>query len=203
MGTTNWFSNLFKSEEARKAELQAEEDKQAALVEELAAKRFKDFKNSQDFQDMLRATAEQVVEKTKQQKIDEENRKKKEYTAKMEKAERDLETLNEKMQDSNEPWVHIVSSSFDPNNGIKIKLDWNQAFIHYLTQQGVKGDSEDEIVRIWLAFLSQDIDRMALAQDYLHSNEAPTDKFDGNIDDLIFGQDEYGEDKKDDFDRWE
>lgn len=58
---------------------------------------------------------------------------------------------------SAEPWVEIYSESFDPTKGIKLELDWNDAFIQYLRDNGITGIDEDTIVQKWLAVISLDL----------------------------------------------
>lgn len=59
--------------------------------------------------------------------------------------------------DSKEPWVEIKSA--DPTNvkGIRIDLDWNDAFVEHLKTNGITGKSDEEIVQKWLAHLYQDL----------------------------------------------
>lgn len=55
------------------------------------------------------------------------------------------------------PWVEIKSTEFDAVKGIHIELDWNDAFIQYLKENGIKARDEDTAVQKWLAFLYQDL----------------------------------------------
>lgn len=56
-----------------------------------------------------------------------------------------------------EPWVEVRSAGLDPVKGIQIELDWNEAFIQYLKDNGMTGRDEDTIVQKWLAFLYEDL----------------------------------------------
>lgn len=62
----------------------------------------------------------------------------------------------EKRYNSNEPFVEVISSHFDEEQGIQLRLDWNPAFIKYLKKHGVPGHNEDEIVACWLRGLGRD-----------------------------------------------
>lgn len=202
--STNWFNKLFRPEVTKQQQEEAERQKQEELdriAEEKAARKFEQFAQSSDFDNLIHNKAKEILERSKKEKEEEELRKEREYEEKVKKAEDDISLLREKMKDSSEPWVHIISSKFDPSNGIKINLDWNDSFIRYLRKQGIKGENDEEVVKIWLAFLSQDIDKLMTAENYLHSETTPGDKFDGDIDELIFEQDEN--DQEDDFARWE
>lgn len=58
---------------------------------------------------------------------------------------------------SDEPQVAIVSSGLDPSRGIKLELDWNDAFIRYLKAAGFEGPDDDTIVQKWLATIYKDL----------------------------------------------
>jgi hypothetical protein len=64
---------------------------------------------------------------------------------------------DEARRNSPEPWVEIKSESVDPVKGIQIELDWNEAFIQYLKDAGIKARDEETAVQKWLAFLYQDL----------------------------------------------
>lgn len=70
---------------------------------------------------------------------------------------RKKETERTSKYDSSEPWVEIVSEQFDPHRGIKLALDWNDAFVAHLKDAGITGVDDDEVVRKWLAYLYADI----------------------------------------------
>ena len=77
------------------------------------------------------------------------------------KARRDgeLEVRNQYtgvMKDSPEPWVDLQGYTETPQ-GLKISLEWNDAFIDHLKTQGLTGSDEDEVVHRWLAMLMQDV----------------------------------------------
>lgn len=59
--------------------------------------------------------------------------------------------------DSPEPQVIIKSVDYDETQGIKLELDWNDAFVNYLTMNGFAGASDEEIVQRWVATLYQDV----------------------------------------------
>jgi hypothetical protein len=58
---------------------------------------------------------------------------------------------------STEPEVAIVSSGLDPARGIKLELDWNDAFIQYLKGSGFDGVDDETIVQKWLATIYKDL----------------------------------------------
>ena len=62
---------------------------------------------------------------------------------------------------SKNPWVEIVGEQIDPAKGIKIELDWNEAFVEHLKRNGYTGSTEEAIVQKWIAHLYQHlIERM-------------------------------------------
>jgi hypothetical protein len=62
---------------------------------------------------------------------------------------------SENRKDSKEPWVQVVGEDIDPERGIKIELDWNDAFVKYLKNSGYTGTSDEAIVQKWLAHMYQ------------------------------------------------
>ena len=60
-------------------------------------------------------------------------------------------------KNSNVPWVELKGDDIDLNKGISLQLDWNDAFIEYLKENGITGKSEDAIVQKWLALLYIDL----------------------------------------------
>lgn len=60
-------------------------------------------------------------------------------------------------KESSEPWVQVLGADPDPENGIKIELDWNQAFVDYLREQGIVGTEDEQVVQRWLTLLLQEM----------------------------------------------
>lgn len=58
---------------------------------------------------------------------------------------------------STEPWVEIKSSSVDPVKGLMIELDWNDAFVQYLKDNGLQGRDDETIVQKWVALLYENL----------------------------------------------
>lgn len=54
----------------------------------------------------------------------------------------------------NEPWISIVNSGFDPEQGIDgvfFEFDWNQQWIEFLRVNGYVGHSDEQVVDDWFA----------------------------------------------------
>lgn len=81
----------------------------------------------------------------------------------LEKTQTQLREYQEKEQEENDrrssavPWVEIKSANFNETTGIQIELDWNDAFVSYLRDNGITGATEELIVQKWLAFLYDDL----------------------------------------------
>lgn len=82
----------------------------------------------------------------------------------------------EDRQNSTEPWVEIKGERIDPVRGISLELDWNQAFIEYLKENGITGTDEDHIIQKWLSLLYGDLiekfeERVVDNRDHYKRNE--------------------------------
>jgi hypothetical protein len=53
-------------------------------------------------------------------------------------------------QNSEIPFVEVISSGYDPELGVQMQLDWNAAFIKELKAKGYRGRSERDLVNKWL-----------------------------------------------------
>lgn len=58
----------------------------------------------------------------------------------------------EDMKKSSEPWVDVLMWVETPT-GVKYQLDWNDAFIKHLENNGIQGTDEDQTVQKWVALL--------------------------------------------------
>lgn len=63
----------------------------------------------------------------------------------------------EQMKNSDKPWVEVISMVEDPTQGAKIELDWNDAFIVYLKNNGFTGITDDQIIQKYIAVLLRNI----------------------------------------------
>lgn len=70
---------------------------------------------------------------------------------------RKQEEADEARRNGTEPWVEVRSANLDPVKGIQIELDWNEAFVQYLKDNGLSGRDDETIVQKWLAFLYEDL----------------------------------------------
>jgi|SRR5271157_3399461 len=58
----------------------------------------------------------------------------------------------QQMYASSEPWVEVQSWADTPQ-GVKVELEWNDAFVNHLKANGVQGTDEDQIVQKWVSQL--------------------------------------------------
>jgi hypothetical protein len=58
-----------------------------------------------------------------------------------------------KYKHSSEPWISIIGDVEDAKKGLKLDMDWNDAFIQYLRQNGIIGISDEEVVARWITTL--------------------------------------------------
>lgn len=163
----NWFKRLTESQE---------EKKQRQLCE---------LAQTEDFRQMIKEEAKNLVKETKEQEKKQKQEERKKHYEKVEKAKEDINTIGDEMKDSNEPFVNVLSIGFTKENGIEVKLDYNEAFIRYLHAAGVKANSDEETVRLWLAHLNYDISQEALAENYVMNGVDDDEKPDMDYDEMF------------------
>lgn len=150
-----------------------------------ARRMMEEYRESDEYKAEMRKAAIEMLEEDRVRQQEEEQNRLRQHQEDMDKAESDLKLLKEKMADSPEPWVYIVGSGIDPSRGISVELEWNDSFIRFLRQQGIDGANDEDVVQVWLAHLSSDIDKLMIAEDYLYSDTEPMEKFSGDMDELI------------------
>ena len=57
----------------------------------------------------------------------------------------------EEATEKKEPWVSVIKMGIDPNNVVQgfFELDWNDEFVHYLSDQGIEGQTDEDVVNKW------------------------------------------------------
>ena len=58
---------------------------------------------------------------------------------------------------ASDPWIEIASESYDPVKGIALGLDWNDAMIQYLKDNGITGATDEDTIRKYIGFLYEDL----------------------------------------------
>ena len=64
-----------------------------------------------------------------------------------------------------EPKLEVLHSGIDPDGRIKMKLDWNEAFINLLRERGVKGDTDEKMIENYLAMMTRKVDAELFDED--------------------------------------
>lgn len=175
----NWFKDL----------LESKENKQS--------RQFDEFAQTDEFKTMLRKQASKLIQESKDSAERDEIQEKQDHQNRIDEAEKSISVITKKMEASSEPYIMIRSLNFTPENGIEIKLDFNPAFIKYLDNNGIKGRNEDEIIKRWLAYLSQGIVQEGIAEDYILNgvpeDEVPSMKLEELLDEIQEVQDDEEE----------
>lgn len=84
------------------------------------------------------------------------------------KKEQDLQARKDyvlRMKSSPEPWMELVAISADARGEIKIELDWNDAFVKQLRDNGFTGPDDETVMQRYVAVLARDVAEDMTAQD--------------------------------------
>ena len=99
--------------------------------------------------------------------LSDEEKKKQAMREAREEEKKAREEYVDLMKGSSEPWVDIIGW-VETNQGIRVELDWNQAFVSMLVDAGYVGRSDEMIVQQWITILLRD---MADRKDDKHLDE--------------------------------
>lgn len=102
--------------------------------------------------DVIAALKQQVLEELK----DEQTRKMEEARVERERQRKEYEEYVERMKKSPEPWVDVTGWS-ETEKGVKVELEWNDAFADYLRANGVTGADDEQVVQRWVTLLLRDM----------------------------------------------
>lgn len=70
---------------------------------------------------------------------------------------RQQDEADEAKRTGTEPWVEIKSAEFNELKGIQIELDWNEAFVYYLRENGIAAKEDVGVVQKWVLMLYKDL----------------------------------------------
>ncbi len=110
--------------------------------------------------EVIAAIKAQVIEEMQ----NDSTRKAEEERIRREKERKEHDEYIAKMKASPDPWVELEGWS-DTNAGVKIELEWNDAFIEALKQSGFSGSDEDQIVQKWLIVIMRDLSEQVNTDD--------------------------------------
>lgn len=102
--------------------------------------------------DLIAAVKAQVIKEMQ----DEQTRKMEESRLERERQRKEYEAYVEKMKASSEPWVDVTGWS-ETDKGVKVELEWNDAFVDYLRGAGVTGADDEQVVQKWVTLLLRDM----------------------------------------------
>lgn len=104
---------------------------------------------------------QQVLQEIKQEQETEAQQRKKQR----EEEQKAHQEYVERMKNSDEPWVEVVGMSHT-SEGVKVELEWNDAFVDYLRKNGVSGTDDEQVVQRWVTLLLRDMaDQMDQSQE--------------------------------------
>lgn len=119
-------------------------------------KRNTDKQDSSDNNQLTPELIEQITNQVRQQIVSEEEKLKNDERVRKEKQLKEHAAHIEKMKNSPDPWVEVMGW-VDTGQGIRAELEWNDAFVEYLKQNGITGADEDQIVQQYVALLMRDV----------------------------------------------
>lgn len=102
--------------------------------------------------DLVAAVRAQVMEEMKSEK----ERTRYEKMAAREEAKKAHDAYVETMKASSDPWVDI-QGWVETSEGVRVELDWNDAFVAHLKSEGITGADEDQVVQRWVTLLLRDM----------------------------------------------
>ena len=173
---------------------ETEEEKRLRQIEEL--------KGTDEFKDMMQDSLREAFTEFKAEEQRQAEEEKRQYQEKIDKAKLDIKLVGESMKDSPEPFCNVLAMGFSKENGLSVKLDFNDAFIRFLNALGIKAENDEETVRIYLAHLADDILREEQLQDYVLNGVSDDEKPAMSYEEMMkeMNEDDDGDESGD---RWE
>jgi len=104
----------------------------------------------------LAAIKEQLKAQLLEELKDEQTKKLEEARARRKKEQEEHQKYIETMKQSPDPWVDIVGW-VHTDKGVKVELEWNDAFVDYLRSNGISGTDEEQVVQKWVTLLLRDM----------------------------------------------
>lgn len=106
--------------------------------------------------DMVQAMKDELKRQILDEMKDERQRKFEQAQRERELQRKEYEDYVGRMKQSTEPWVDVTGWSQD-DKGVKVELEWNDAFVDYLKSNGVTGADDEQIVQKWVTLLLRDM----------------------------------------------
>lgn len=86
---------------------------------------------------------------------DQDTRRREELLIEREQVKKAQDEYIARMKESTDPWVDVIADVKD-SNGLGVRLEWNDAFIAYLKENGITGTDQEQIVQKYIALLLRD-----------------------------------------------
>jgi hypothetical protein len=86
---------------------------------------------------------------------DDDARRREELLLEREQNKKTQDEYVAKMKLSTDPWVEVMADVKD-SNGLGVRLEWNDAFIAFLKENGINGTDQEQIVQKYIALLLRD-----------------------------------------------
>lgn len=86
---------------------------------------------------------------------DQETRRREELLIEREAKQKAIDEYVARMKLSTDPWVDIIADVKD-SNGLGIRLEWNDAFVAFLKENGINGTDQEQVVQKYIALLMRD-----------------------------------------------
>jgi len=102
--------------------------------------------------DIIAAIKAEVMQEMRNEDV----RRREEASARRKQEKEQHEKYIATMKESPDPWVEIEGWA-ETKDGVKIELEWNDAFVAYLREQGITGSDEDQVVQKWIILLMKDL----------------------------------------------
>jgi len=106
--------------------------------------------------DELNTIKDQLKQQVLEELKNEETRKREEQAMRREKEKQEQQKYIETMKESPDPWVDIIGW-VRTDEGVKVELEWNDAFADYLRVQGITGSDDEQVVQKWITILLRDM----------------------------------------------
>lgn len=86
---------------------------------------------------------------------DQETRRREELLIEREAKQKAIDEYVARMKLSTDPWVDVIADVKD-SNGLGVRLEWNDAFIAFLKENGITGADQEQVVQKYIALLLRD-----------------------------------------------
>lgn len=101
--------------------------------------------------ELVKLLKEQILDELR----DKDTRAREDLLAERERVKKTQDEYIERMKLSTDPWVEVIADVKD-SNGLGVRLEWNDAFINYLKENGINGTDQEQVIQKYIALLLRD-----------------------------------------------